>query len=189
MRAARGESAVRLKRVGGAMATPDFIVRLREKIGHDPLWLVGVTAYIEDDEGRVLLGRRADSGKWALISGINEPGEDPADTAVREAYEEAAVVVEPLALASVKADKHLVTYVNGDQTRYLDLLFVCRAQSTDEAPHVNDDESLAVGWFSLDGLPEPLTASTVERIGLVRQYRERCASGDARALFSVQPAL
>ena len=55
------------------MATPEFILRLREKIGHDLLWLIGVTAYVEDPEGRVLLGRRADSGEWALVYGINGP--------------------------------------------------------------------------------------------------------------------
>lgn len=65
------------------MPTPEFILKLREKIGHDPLWLVGVTAYIEDGDGRILLGRRADNGNWALISGINEPGEEPADTVIR----------------------------------------------------------------------------------------------------------
>ena len=27
------------------MTTPDFILKLREKAGHDLLWLVGVTAY------------------------------------------------------------------------------------------------------------------------------------------------
>ena len=167
------------------MATPEFIVRLREKIGHDPLWLVGVTAYIEDAHGRILLGQRADSGRWALVSGINEPGEEPADTVVREAFEEAGVRVEPVALARVKADERIATYANGDQTQYLDLLFVCRvADDGPQEPHVNDDESLAVGWFDADDLPEPITASTVERIDAVRRYRERSAAGDSRALFA-----
>ena len=49
------------------MATPEFILKLREKIGHDPLWLIGVTAFVEDGRGRVLLGRRADTGDWALV--------------------------------------------------------------------------------------------------------------------------
>ena len=60
------------------MPTPEFITRLREKIGHAKLWLVGVTGFIRDDAGRVLLGKRTDTGAWALVSGINEPGEEPA---------------------------------------------------------------------------------------------------------------
>lgn len=167
------------------MSTPEFILKLREKIGHDPLWLVGVTAYIEDRDGRVLLGRRADSGNWALISGINEPGEEPADTVIREAREEAGVDVLPTALVSVKADDRLITYANGDQTRYLDILFLCRlADGGASEARVNDGESLEVGWFPLDGLPSPLQPSTVERMERVRSYRERAAAGDAGALFA-----
>ena len=167
------------------MATPEFIVRLREKVGHDPLWLVGVTAYIEDDQGRVLLGKRADSGRWALVSGINEPGEEPADTVVREALEETGVEVVPTALVRVKADEYVITYANGDQTQYLDLLFLCRpARGGSPVPFVNDDESLAVGWFDVDDLPESIVESTLGRIDAVKRYRERAAEGDARALFA-----
>ena len=167
------------------MPTPEFILKLREKIGHDPLWLVGVTAYIEDGDGRILLGRRADNGNWALISGINEPGEEPADTVIREAREEAGVDVVPTTLVSVKADDRMVTYVNGDQTQYLDVLFICRlADGGASEPCVNDDESLAVGWFSPDDLPEPIQPSTVKRLEHVRRYRERAAAGDASAYFT-----
>ena len=60
-----------------AMATPDFVVSLRERIGHAPLPLVGVTAVIvRGDE--VLVGRRADNGAWQCVSGIVDPGEHPA---------------------------------------------------------------------------------------------------------------
>lgn len=172
------------------MPTPDFILSLREKIGHDPLWLVGVTACVEDGAGRVLLGKRADTGRWALVSGINEPGEEPADTAVREVLEETGVAAVPTALVGVKADARLITYANGDQTRYLDVLFLCRAADDEAAAqaHVGDDESTAVGWFALDALPEPLQPSTVERLERVRAWRERADAGDASALFGWEGA-
>lgn len=166
------------------MATPRFILELRERIGHDTLWLVGVTAHVEDGAGRVLLGRRADNGRWALVSGINEPGEEPADTAVRECLEECGVDVEPVALAAVSADPRVVTYPNGDRTHYLDLLFSCRLREGGEArARVADDESLEVGWFSPDALPSPMTASSTERIALVAEWRRRSAEGDGSALF------
>lgn len=38
-----------------AMSTPEFITNLRAKIGNDPLWLTGITAYVEDAQGRILL--------------------------------------------------------------------------------------------------------------------------------------
>ena len=58
------------------MPTPEFILELRKKVGHDLLWLMGVSGYVEDEQGRVLLGRRSDTGEWAMVYGINEPGED-----------------------------------------------------------------------------------------------------------------
>lgn len=66
------------------MATPDFVLNLRKRIGHELLWLNGVTAFVTDGDGRMLMGRRSDTGEWALVYGINEPGEQPADTVVRE---------------------------------------------------------------------------------------------------------
>ncbi|WP_066834452.1 NUDIX hydrolase [Collinsella ihumii] len=166
------------------MPTPDFIVQLRKKIGHDLLWLIGITAYVEDGRGRILMGRRADTGEWALVYGINEPGEEPATTAVREVLEETGVAVVAEELASVKASSRVITYANGDNTMYLDLLFVCRPVDERHAePRAGDEESLEVGWFAPDALPAPLAASTVERLALVREFFGRRDAGDAHALF------
>lgn len=167
------------------MATPQFIIDTRKKLGHDPLWLSGITAYVEDGEGRILLGQRADTGQWALVYGIIEPGEEPACAAVREVMEETGVAVRPRHLASVKSSPQIVTYANGDQCRYLDLLFVCEVcEGAPADAHVADDESTAVGWFSPDDLPEPLASSTRERLGIVREFKRRLAAGDAAALFT-----
>lgn len=165
------------------MPTPEFIVRLRERIGHDPLWLVGVTGYIEDESGRILLGRRSDTGRWALISGINEPGEEPADTLVREAAEEAGVRIAARELVSVHADPRELVYQNGDRVQYLELLYACQLLDDPAAACVSDEESTDVGWFDPAQLPEPLSESSRERIELATRYRARAARGDARALF------
>lgn len=115
------------------MPTPEFITNLRTKIGNDPLWLTGITAYVEDGQGRILLGKRADTGQWALIYGIVEPAEEPADTCVREALEETGVDIEPVCLVSVKSSPYMVTYANGDQCQYMDLLFFCRPREDGNA--------------------------------------------------------
>ncbi|MFF2964307.1 NUDIX domain-containing protein [Streptomyces sp. NPDC057963] len=132
------------------MGTPDFIREIRATAGRQLLLLPGVTAVVFDDEGRVLLGRRSDTGKWSLIGGICEPGEQPAATAEREVYEETAVrcVAERVVLTQALAP---VQYANGDRCQYLDVTFRCRA--TGGEARVNDDESLAVDWFPLDALP------------------------------------
>jgi 8-oxo-dGTP pyrophosphatase MutT (NUDIX family) len=131
---------------------PDFVQRLRARIGHDPLWLVGVTAVVlRGDE--VLLVRRADFGNWSPIAGIVEPGEHTATAAEREALEEAGVVASVERLAGVSVSKEY-TYPNGDRTAYTNLTYRLRYESGEA--RVNDDESTDVRWFPLDALPDLL---------------------------------
>ncbi|GAA2151602.1 NUDIX domain-containing protein [Kitasatospora kazusensis] len=144
------------------MAIPSFLAELRSYVGTRPLWLSGVAAVVLDDQGRLLLGRRADNGRWALIGGILDPGEEPADCAVRECFEETGVRVEPEELTSVTVSP-MTEYPNGDQARYLDLTFRCRLLSGQA--RVNDDESLEVGWFALEQLPD-LDDYTRDRLAL-----------------------
>ncbi|WP_330456149.1 NUDIX domain-containing protein [Streptomyces sp. NBC_00820] len=133
------------------MATPEFIRTLRTSAGHQLLWLPGVTAVVFDDDGRVLLNRRTDTRKWSVLGGIPEPGEQPAACAVREVFEETAVrcVLERVVLVQALEP---VTYPNGDVCQYMDITFRCRAVGGEA--RVNDDESLEVGWFEVDALPD-----------------------------------
>ncbi|MGF1431718.1 NUDIX hydrolase [Kitasatospora sp. LaBMicrA B282] len=133
------------------MAIPPFLAELRALVGHRPLWLSAACVVVLDDLDRVLLGRRADTGGWALPGGIIDPGEQPAEAAVRECLEETGVVAVPELLTSVTVSPP-VTYPNGDHTRYLELTFRCRAVGGEA--RVNDEESLEVGWFTQDALPE-----------------------------------
>ncbi|MGY0022039.1 NUDIX hydrolase [Streptomyces sp. cg35] len=142
------------------MATPDFIRDIRATAGHQLLYLPGVSAVVFDDEGRVLLGRRSDTGHWAVPAGIAEPGEQPADVATREVEEETGVECVAERVVLVQALKP-ITYPNGDQCQFMDITFRCRA--TGGEARVNDDESLEVGWFALDALPQ-LSEHAVFRI-------------------------
>ncbi|MFJ4860680.1 NUDIX hydrolase [Streptomyces sp. NPDC088748] len=142
------------------MTTPEFIRQIRASAGHQLLLLPGVTAIVFDDLGRVLLGRRSDTGQWAVVGGIAEPGEQPAETAVREVYEETAVrcVAERVVLVQMTGQ---ITYPNGDVCQFQDITFRCRA--TGGEARANDHESLEVAWFEVDALP-PLDPFGLERI-------------------------
>lgn len=133
------------------MGTPDFITALRASAGHQLLFLPGVSVVVLDDDGRVLLGRRADNQRWSVIGGIPEPGEQPAHTAVREVYEETGVHCVPERVILVQSLSP-VRYPNEDVCQFMDVAFRCRAVGGEA--RVNDDESLEVGWFTLDALPE-----------------------------------
>jgi 8-oxo-dGTP pyrophosphatase MutT (NUDIX family) len=133
------------------MPIPQFVSELRSLVGDRPLWLACAGAVVLDDHERVLLMRRADTGRWATPGGIIEPGEQPAHAAVRECYEETGVIVTPDALTSVSVSGQ-VTCPNGDQVQYLELSFRC--QMVGGTARVNDDESLDVGWHRPDALPQ-----------------------------------
>ncbi|GAA2298256.1 NUDIX domain-containing protein [Streptomyces kunmingensis] len=142
------------------MATPEFIRKIRAGAGHQLLYLPGVTAVVLDDEGRVLLGRRTDTGRWALPAGIAEPGEQPADVATREVQEETGVECVAERVVLVQALEP-ITYDNGDECQFMDMTFRCRA--TGGEARVNDEESLEVAWYALDALP-PLSEHALLRI-------------------------
>ncbi|MFE9843803.1 NUDIX hydrolase [Streptomyces goshikiensis] len=144
------------------MSTPEYIRAIRASAGHRLLLLPGVTAVVFDDRGRVLLGRRSDTGRWSVVGGIAEPGEQPAQTAVREVYEETAVRCVPERVVLVQMLQP-VTYANGDLCQFQDITFRCRA--TGGEARVNDHESLEVAWFEPDALPalEPFALDRIHR--------------------------
>ena len=147
------------------MPIPDFIVALREKVGTMPLWLSGTTAVVlRGDPGNeeVLLVRRADTGAWTPITGIVDPGEEPAVAARREALEEAMVVVQPERLVWLNVSDP-IEYQNGDRAQYVDTVFRCRYMSGEAA--VGDDENTDVRWFPVVELP-PMAARFVESVRL-----------------------
>jgi 8-oxo-dGTP pyrophosphatase MutT (NUDIX family) len=155
------------------MPTPEFILSLRQKVGHDPLSLVGVTAVVVR-EGRTLLGRRSDNGALTPVTGIVDPGEEPADAAVRETWEEAGVRVRAVRLSLVHQIPR-VTYANGDQCDYLDLTFLCEWVSGE--PHPVDGEMSEVGWYDLAALPDLELPDMTARIAAA-------TSGEIAARFS-----
>ncbi len=143
------------------MPIPDFVRDLRARVGSEhELWLAGVAAVVVRDAA-VLLVRRADTSEWSCVTGIVEPGEHPAVTAVRETAEEAGVEVVVEALVGVDTTATIV-HENGDRARYLNLTFRCRWVFGE--PHPADGEATAAGWYPIAALPEPLAASDRERI-------------------------
>lgn len=148
-----------------ALATgdlPEQIETLRAPIFMRPTPLCVGDAAVIDDAGRILLIQRADNGKWAMPGGALDVGETPAEGAVREALEETGVACEPLALVGV-FDSRLC----GTTSRHhlYQFLFLCKPLAHVEPvqpSHAN--ETLAMGWFNEENLPDALDPGHVTRI-------------------------
>ena len=142
------------------MPASDYVRALRARVGRDLLLLPGASALIFDDAGRVLLQRRGDSGRWSVIGGGVDPGETPAEAAVREAREETGLDVEPARLVGVYATPE-ITYPNGDRCAYVVTAFRCRVVGGTLRP--DGDESLELAWFDPAALP-PMRLDLRQRV-------------------------
>jgi 8-oxo-dGTP pyrophosphatase MutT (NUDIX family) len=147
---------------------PPFVVELRRLVGTHQLWLPAVTAVIRRGD-EVLLTERVDNGRWAPVTGIIDPAEEPAVAARREALEETGVTISVDRLASVGVSPE-VTHANGDLGVYLDLTFACTW--LDGEARVCDDENTDVRWWPVDALPEMAPY-------LVQRVRDGLADGPA----------
>ena len=155
------------------MPIPDFVVELRRHIGHAPLSLVGVTAVVVRGS-EILLGNRSDNGALTPVTGIVDPGEEPADAACREALEEAGVVILADRLVWVHQIPR-ITYDNGDQSDYLDLTFRCSWVSGE--PYPVDGEMASVAWY-------PLSPATLDLLDDdMRERVTRALADESAAAF------
>ncbi|MBB5925754.1 NUDIX hydrolase [Streptomyces echinatus] len=137
--------------------------------------VIGVHLYLEDDQGRVLLGLRhpdsAYAGRtWHFLAGHCE--REPAlGCLVREAREEAGLVIDPADAEYV----HAVHLVDGPGSPpRMQLVF--RVRRWQGVPELREpDKCLAWQWWRPEKLPEPIvpyTRAAVDGIRAGRLYTE-----------------
>jgi len=151
------------------VAISPHIRRLRELVGHELLVLPSVCVLPRDDDGRILLVRISDTGRWATIGGAIEPDESPEQAALREAEEEAGVTLELGAILGVLGGPEFrITYPNGDETSYVTTVF--DATVIGGSPTPDGDETLAVEWWRpghlRPGEVGPFTRALFRRVGI-----------------------
>ena len=72
-----------------------FRMALDDRISHIPFIQPGAAIIIRNQQGKILLQERTDRNKWGLPGGCQDLGEDLRATAIREAYEETGIKIEP----------------------------------------------------------------------------------------------
>lgn len=103
-----------------------------------------VSVFVPDADGRLLLIKRADSGRYALPGGVQEPGETLTQAAIREVWEETGIAVAVTGLVGVYSDpQHVIRYDDGEVRQEFSVCF--RARPTG-GELVFSDESTDVRW-------------------------------------------
>ncbi|ACU34541.1 NUDIX domain-containing protein [Actinosynnema pretiosum subsp. pretiosum] len=86
--------------------------------------VVAVTAFVQDQQGRLLMIRRTDNGLYSIPGGAQDVGETIGRTVVREVKEETGVDVEPVDVIGVYSDPaHVVSYTDGEVRQEFSICF------------------------------------------------------------------
>jgi mutator protein MutT len=130
---------------------------------------VGVGAMVFDGEGRVFLARRGpratnERGAWEFPGGKVDFGETLATAICREFLEEYGMRIEVVALLGVP--DHILP---DEGQHWISPTFIARHVGG-EPVICEPAKCAAIGWFTLDALPTPLSQVSRQDVAL---YRER----------------
>jgi 8-oxo-dGTP pyrophosphatase MutT (NUDIX family) len=99
-----------------------------------------------DEQGRILLQRRRDTGQWAIPMGKMELGETPSQCAIRETREETGVLTDITGILGIYSDPgHIIAYTDGEIRQEYEVILLGRPVSG--TPAVNDEAS-DVAWIA-----------------------------------------
>lgn len=112
----------------------------------------------------LLLMQRSDNGHWGLPGGYVEPGESVVEAARREILEETGYRVSVGRLVGVYSDPaiQVIEYADGRRIQAVNLCF--EALALDATAPTTPQETLAIGFFPADALPEPFVPTHGIRI-------------------------
>ena len=132
------------------------------RLGKEGKLRLGCSAMICDQQGKILLTRRADNGQWCLPGGRMEPGESAAEACEREVFEETGLRVQVKRLVGVYSHPdQLVIYPDGNKAHIVALHFEAEVTGGELGP---SNETTAFDYFSLD---------EVQGMDLLGRHKER----------------
>ncbi|MEV4150203.1 NUDIX domain-containing protein [Amycolatopsis sp. NPDC049691] len=107
---------------------------------------VAVSAFIQDDDGRILMIRRTDNGLYSIPGGQLELGETLAEAAVREVREETGIECKVTGVIGLYSDpRHVIAYDDGEVRQEFSICF--RAKQVSGTLRTSN-ESSEVDWIS-----------------------------------------
>ena len=136
-----------------------FRMSLDERIKHIPFIQTGASVIIRNKKGEILLQERTDRDKWGLPGGCQDLGEDLRMTAVREAYEETGIRLNPDELElidTLSGASRKNSYPNGDIVYNNTSLYLADVPLEDASSLKGDSETKRLRFFNPDQTPENL---------------------------------
>ena len=113
----------------------------------------GVAAVVLNNDGEVLLLKRADTEQWALPTGTVERCEPVREAITREVKEETGLHVSIKRLSGVysQPEQQVFSYPTGKAVHFVTNCFLCSIDGG--VLEADQDEALAVEFFDVDELP------------------------------------
>lgn len=136
-----------------------FRMALDDRISHIPFIQTGAAIIIRNEEGQILLQERTDRNKWGLPGGCQDLGEDLRTTAVREAYEETGIILNPNDIElidTLSGENRKNSYPNGDIVYNNTSLYVADVNIQDAKDLKGDSETKKLQFFYPEEVPENL---------------------------------
>ena len=136
-----------------------FRMALDERISHIPFIQTGAAIIIRNENGQILLQERTDRDKWGLPGGCQDLGEDLRVTAVREAYEETGIKLDPNKIElidTLSGESRKNSYPNGDIVYNNTSLYLADVSIEDASSLKGDSETKRLRFFNPEEVPENL---------------------------------
>ena len=136
-----------------------FRMALDERINHIPFIQTGAAIIIRNENGQILLQERTDRNKWGLPGGCQDLGEDLRFTAVREAYEETGIKLNPYEIKlidTLSGESRKNSYPNGDIVYNNTSLYLADVSMKEASNLKGDSETKRLQFFNPDEVPENL---------------------------------
>ena len=136
-----------------------FRMSLDDRISHIPFIQTGAAIIIRNQNGQILLQERTDRNKWGLPGGCQDLGEDLRITAVREAFEETGINLDPNEIElidTLSGESRKNSYPNGDIVYNNTSLYLADVSIEDESTLKGDSETKKLKFFNTEDVPENL---------------------------------
>ncbi len=136
-----------------------FRMALDDRISHIPFIQTGAAIIIRNENGQILLQERTDRDKWGIPGGCQDLGEDLRITAVREAFEETGIKLDPNEIElidTLSGESRKNSYPNGDIVYNNTSLYLADVSMEDASNLKGDSETKRLRFFNPEEAPENL---------------------------------